>query len=188
MAPRDDHDPPKKEGLRTNNQIRVPRVLVIDEEGRKLGEFLTKDAVSLAQERGYDLIEVSPNAQPPVCKLGDYGKIRYEQKKAKKKQRQVQVQLKEVKIRPKTDDHDMDVKIKHARRFLEAGDKVKVTVRFRGREHAHRDIGAEQCHRLFDAVQDVGKISSPPKMEGRQMFMLIDPVCSKHVLQDTRTT
>ena len=177
MARRDDRAPPKKEGLRTNHQIRSPRVLIIDEEGRKLGEFLIKDAVALAQERGMDIIEVSPNASPPVCKLGDYGRIKYEQKK--KQKRQVQVQLKEVKIRPKTDDHDMKVKINHARRFLEAGDKVKVTVRFRGREHAHRDIGAEQCQRLFDAVQDVGKVNQNPRMEGRQMFMLIDPVVSK---------
>ena len=177
MARRFDQAPPKKDGLRTNNQIRSPRVMLIAEDGHRLGEFLTVDAVALSDERGYDLIEVSPTASPPVCKLGDYGKIKYEQKKRQRKQ--VQVQLKEVKLRPKTDEHDLQVKSRHARRFLEAGDKVKITVRFRGREHAHRDIGAEQCQKLFDSVQDVGKVSQAPKMEGRQMFMLIDPLVSK---------
>lgn len=177
MARRFDQAAPKKDGLRTNNQIRSTRVMLIAEDGHRLGEFLTLDAVALAEERGYDLIEVSPTASPPVCKLGDYGKIKYEQKK--KQRKQVQVQLKEVKLRPKTDDHDLQVKSRHARRFLESGDKVKITVRFRGREHAHRDIGAEQCQKLFDSVQDVGKVAQAPKMEGRQMFMLIDPMVSK---------
>jgi translation initiation factor IF-3 len=166
-----------KDELRVNDRIRVPRVLVIDEEGNKLGEFLTEDAVALAIERGLDLIEVSPNAAPPVCKVGDYGQLKYERKKraAVARKNQVQVQIKEVKVRPKTDDHDMDVKVRHARRFLEEGNKVKVTVRFRGRELAHRDIGQLQCLRVAKACEDLGIIESQPRMDGRQMFMLLVP-------------
>lgn len=152
-------------------------MLVIDETGRKLGEFLTEDAVRLAEERGLDLIEVAPEARPPVCRIGDFGQLKYERKKkaAAARKNQVQVQIKEVKIRPKTDDHDMDVKIRHARRFLEEGNKVKVTVRFRGRELAHRDIGAQQCLRLAKVVEEYGAIESPPRMDGRQMFMILAP-------------
>jgi translation initiation factor IF-3 len=156
----------------------VPRVLVIDEAGNKLGEFLTEDAVKLAQDRGFDLIEVAPTSRPPVCKVGDYGQLKYERKKraAAARKNQVQVQTKEVKVRPKTDKHDMDVKVRHARRFLEAGDKVKVTVRFRGRELAHRDIGAKQCLRVFKRCEDLGLIESQPRMDGRQMFMIMAPL------------
>jgi len=152
-------------------------VLVIDEEGNKLGEFMTPDAVRLAQERGLDLVEVAPNARPPVCRVADYGKMKYEKKKrdAAARKNQAQQQLKEVKVRPKTDDHDMAVKVGHARRFLEQGNKVKVTVRFRGRERAHLDIGAQQCMRVADAVKEIGQVESPPRMEGRQMFMIIAP-------------
>lgn len=162
---------------RVNRRIRVPRVLVIDEEGRKLGEFLTEDAIRLAEERGLDLIEVAPGARPPVCRIADYGQVKYERKKkaAQARKNQVQVQIKEVKIRPKTDDHDMDVKIRHARRFLESGNKVKVTVRFRGRELAHRDIGAQHCLALAKQLEELGAIESPPRMDGRQMFMILAP-------------
>lgn len=162
---------------RVNRRIRVPRVLVIDDEGRKLGEFLTEDAVRLAEERGMDLIEVAPEGRPPVCRLGDFGQLKYDRKKraAQARKNQVQVQTKEVKVRPKTDDHDIEVKVRHARRFLEEGNKVKVTVRFRGRELAHRDIGAQQCLRVAKEVDDVGAIESPPRMDGRQMFMIIAP-------------
>ena len=168
---------PEKEEIRVNRRIRVPRVLVIDEEGNKLGEFLTKDAVQLATDRGLDLIEVSPNSRPPVCKIGDYGQLKYDRKKkaAAARKNQVRVQLKEVKVRPKTDDHDMGVKVKHARRFLEEGNKVKVTVRFRGRELAHREIGSQQCLRMAEACKDLGVIESPPRMDGRQMFMILAP-------------
>ena len=175
---------PDKNELRVNRRIRVPRVLVIDEAGNKLGEFLTEDAVRLAQDRGFDLIEVAPTARPPVCRIGDYGQLKYQQKKraAQARKNQVQVQVKEVKVRPKTDQHDMDVKVRHARRFLEQGDKVKVTVRFRGRELAHRDIGAQQCLRVAKEVEDVGTIESQPRMDGRQMFMILAPV--KKVVRD----
>ncbi|MEZ4319754.1 MAG: translation initiation factor IF-3 [Myxococcota bacterium] len=167
----------EKEEIRVNMRIRVPRVLVIDEEGNKLGEFLTKDAVQLAEDRGLDLIEVAPTARPPVCRIGDFGQLKYERKKkaAIARKNQVQVQLKEVKVRPKTDDHDMGVKVRHTRRFLEEGNKVKVTVRFRGRELAHRDIGAQQCLRIAEACADLGSIESPPRMDGRQMFMVLAP-------------
>ena len=152
-------------------------MLLIDEENNKLGEFMTQDALALAQDRGLDLIEVAPNARPPVCKLGDWGKMKYDRKKkdAEARKKQHQVQLKELKVRPKTDDHDMDVKIKKARQFLEEGNKVKVSVWFRGREHAHHDIGAEQCMRLADAVSDVGRVELAPRMDGRRMSMILAP-------------
>lgn len=155
----------------------MPRVLLIDERGQKLGEFLTPDAIRLAEERGLDLVEVAPNARPPVCRIADHGRMKYEKKKreAAARKNQVQQQLKEVKLRPKTDDHDMNVKVSHAMRFLEQGNKVKVTVRFRGREMAHRDIGADQCMRIAQAVGDLGVVESHPRMEGRQMFMIIAP-------------
>jgi translation initiation factor IF-3 len=162
---------------RFNHRIRVPRVLVIDEEGNKLGEFMTEDAIRLAQERGLDLVEVSPNARPPVCRITDFGKLKYERKKkeAQARKHQVQVQLKELKLRPKTDEHDMAFKVGHARRFLEQGNKVKLTVRFRGREMAHREIGEEQCHEVAQLLKDVGLVETPPRMEGRQMFMILAP-------------
>lgn len=156
-------------------------MLVIDDEGNRLGEYLTQDAMELARERGLDLVEVAPNARPPVCRLADFGKVKYEKKKkeAQARKNQVVVDIKEVKLRPKTDQHDFDVKVKHVRRFLEEGDKVKITVRFRGREIAHREVGDEQCNRLLQAVEDVGKVGQTPKMEGRQMSMLIEPVKRK---------
>jgi translation initiation factor IF-3 len=156
-------------------------VLLIDEAGAKLGEFMTEDALRLAQERGLDLVEVAPNARPPVCRITDYGRLKYEKKKkeAVARRNQVLVQLKEVKIRPKTDDHDLDFKVKHARRFLDEGNKVKVTVRFRGREMAHRDIGEALCREFADLVKDLGLVESPPRMEGRQMFMILAPLKKK---------
>ncbi|MDP6934355.1 MAG: translation initiation factor IF-3, partial [Myxococcota bacterium] len=151
---------PEISGPRCNDRIRVPRVLVIDETGKKLGEFLTEDAVELAQSRGLDLIEVAPQARPPVCKFGDYGQLKYEKKKreAAARRNQVIVNVKEVKLRPKTDQHDFDVKVRHTRRFLEAGDKVKVTCRFRGREMAHREYGELKCRSVAEAVEDLAAI------------------------------
>ena len=170
-------DVPDRNEPRVNARIRVPRVLVIDDAGNKLGEFLTRDALELARDRGLDLIEVAPNARPPVCRLGDFGKMKYERKKkeAASRKNQATVSVKEVKLRPKTDEHDFDVKVKHARRFLESGDKVKVTVRFRGREMAHKDIGVKRCRELADAVADLGSPETRPSMEGRQMSMIIAP-------------
>lgn len=173
---------PGKNEMRINEQIRVPRVLLIDEEGTKLGEFLTRDAINLAADRGLDLVEVAPNARPPVCRISDYGRMKYERKKqeALARKNQVQVQTKEVKVRPKTDDHDIQFKVTAARKFLSQGNKVKVTVRFRGRELAHRDIGAEQCMRVANACGELCVVESPPRMEGRQMFMILAP--SKKVM------
>lgn len=152
--------------------------MVIDDEGNRLGEFQPQDALVLAQERGLDLVEVAPDANPPVCKFADYGKMKYDRKKQKSQARRAQHtrQLKELKVRPKTDEHDLDVKIRKAKDFLDRGDLVKVVVFFRGREHAHRDIGAEQCMRIAEAVSDLGKIESPPRMEGRRMQMILAPV------------
>jgi translation initiation factor IF-3 len=166
-----------KNALRVNNKIRAPRVLVIDETGNKLGEFLTEDAIGLARDRNLDLIEVSPNARPPVCKVGDYGKMKYEKKKKEAAARKTQttITVKEIKLRPKTDQHDFDVKLKHTRRFLEAGDKVKITVRFRGREMAHREIGEQQCMRIAEACQELAVIEAHPRMDGRQMFLILAP-------------
>lgn len=171
MRRRDPNDPKK------NSEIRVPRVLVIDEEGRKLGEFMTVDAIKMAEERALDLIEVAPNASPPVCKISDYGKLKYEKKKreAQAKKRQTHTTTKEVKIRPKTDAHDINVKVRHARRFLSEGNRVRVTLRFRGREFAHRDIGVEKCLMVAKECEDISTVESHPKMEGRQMFMLLAP-------------
>jgi len=172
---------PELNGPRVNHRIRVTRVLVIDEAGTRLGEFLTEDAIILAKDRGLDLIEVAPNARPPVCRLGDFGKMKYEKKKkdALAKRNQSVVTLKEVKLRPKTDKHDFEFKVKHARRFLDAGDKVKITVRFRGREMAHRDIGNKRCMELYQAVEDLAVVEQRPSMEGRQMFMILGPKKSK---------
>jgi translation initiation factor IF-3 len=167
----------QQEEARVNEKIRVPRVLVIDEAGNRLGEFLTGDALNLARERGFDLVEVAPNARPPVCRFLDFGRLKYDKKKkdAQNRKNQQVVEIKEIKLRPKTDDHDFDVKVRHVRRFLEEGDKVKITVRFRGREIAHREIGEQQSMKLYESVQDLCSIAQSPKMDGRQLVMLLTP-------------
>ena len=175
--PRRNHRPPDQDSTRVNERIRVPRVLVIDKDGNKLGEFLTADAIDMARGEGLDLVEVAANAHPPVCRIVDYGRLKYEKKKkdALARKNQAVISVKEVKIRPKTDQHDYQVKLKNTRRFLEDGDKVKVTVRFRGREHAHRDIGVARCEELAEAVVDLALIEAPPRMDGRQMIMILAP-------------
>jgi translation initiation factor IF-3 len=164
-------------GPRVNDRIRVPRVILVDEDGKRLGEFLTQDALQFAQDRGLDLIEVAPNERPPICKVGDWGKIKYARKKAAQQSRKnaSQPAMKELKVRPKTDDHDIEFKIKHAQKFLDRGDRVKITVWFRGREHAHHDVGAAQCHRIYEGVEDIARIERPPHMEGRRMHMILAP-------------
>ncbi len=134
-------------------------------------------ALTLAQEAGLDLVEISPNANPPVCKIMDFGKYKYEMQKreAEARKKQKIIEIKEVKFRPNTDTHDYDVKMRNVLRFLEAGDKVKVTLRFRGREMAHQNIGAELLNRVAADVEEVGKVENMPKMEGRQMIMMIAP-------------
>jgi translation initiation factor IF-3 len=142
-----------------------------------LGIMSTADAKKLARERNLDLVEVNPKAAPPVCKVMDFGKYKYEEKKKKQQARkgQVQVELKEVKLRPKTDDHDMDVKIKHARRFLEEGNKVKITCRFRGREITHPETAQRQLDHFAQQVLDIGILEQPPRMEGRTMTCIVAP-------------
>jgi translation initiation factor IF-3 len=142
-----------------------------------LGVLPTQEALRIAKERELDLVEVNPKAVPPVCKIMDYGKYKYEEKKRENelRKRQVQVEVKEVKLRPKTDDHDMAVKVKHVRRFLEEGNKVKATVRFRGREITHPDTAERQLHHIIEAVQDIGVVEQPPRMEAKTMTLLLAP-------------
>lgn len=169
---------PVESGPNINQHIRSPRVLVIDEKGEKLGEFVTRDAIILAQERDLDLIEVAPNARPPVCRLGDHGKMMYEKQKRERKARknQVTVTVKEIKLTPKISQHDFQVKVRHSRRFLTNQDKVKISIRFRGREMTHREIGEKRCMELFDAVRDLAEIEVAPRMDGRMMAMLLAPI------------
>lgn len=169
--------PPPVDGPRVNHDIRARRITVVDETGQKLGEFQPPDAIVLARERGLDLVEVAPDAQPPVCRFADYGKMKYERSKQRAQARRSarSRQLKELKVRPKTDDHDLDVKIRRARDFLARGDLVKIVVFFRGREHAHHDIGKAQCLRIAEGVSEHGRIEAAPRMEGRRMQMTLAP-------------
>lgn len=178
---RDASLPPERNEPRVNERIRVPRVLVIDDEGVKLGEMFVEEAIALARERFLDLVEVAPTARPPVCRITDFGKLKYEKKKkeAQARKHQAVVEIKEIKIRPKTDEHDTDVKERAARRFLEDGDKVKVTVRFRGREIAHRDIGEVRCREFAESLVDVATVEQLPRMDGRQMVMMLAPTRKK---------
>jgi translation initiation factor IF-3 len=168
---------PQKEGPRTNRDIRVPIIQLIDAQGQNRGATPTEEAQQLAEEAGLDLVEIVPNANPPVCKILDYGKFRFlEQKKAAEaRKRQKVVEVKEIKLRPGIDDHDYDVKMKAVRRFFEEGDKVKVTLRFRGRELAHQDIGFRLLERVRDETSAIAKMETAPSMEGRQMVMILAP-------------
>ncbi len=143
-----------------------------------MGILTTEQAMALAEEQGLDLVEVSPQADPPVCRVMDYGKYKYQQAKraSEAKKKQVRVEIKEVKMRPKTDDHDFQFKIKHARRFLEEGNKVKLTIMFRGRENAHPDQGLKQLTKAVEALKDIGQVESKPNKMGRFMMMMIGPI------------
>ena len=178
IARRPHNAPPTRDtGPRVNERIRAPEIRLIGAEGENVGVVRPEVGLQMAQEAGLDLVEISPNATPPVCKIMDFGKYKYEVQKreadARKKQKTIEV--KEVKFRPNTDTHDYDVKMRNVMRFLEAGDKVKVTLRFRGREMAHQNIGAELLHRVAADVGETGKVENMPKMEGRQMIMMIAP-------------
>ena len=169
--------PPVKSGPRYNNFITVDKVRVIDGEGENLGVMYTREAIEQAAEAGLDLVEVSPNADPPVCKFLDVGKFRYEAQKeanAARKSQKTQ-EIKEIKMRPNIDDHDYDVKMRNVTRFIEDGDKVKVTLRFRGRELSHQQLGMALLKRVQDDVAEVAKIEAYPRMEGRQMLMVLSP-------------
>ncbi|HIF09436.1 MAG TPA: translation initiation factor IF-3 [Sneathiellales bacterium] len=169
--------PPSREGPRVNNEITVPEVRLIDDTGDNRGVVSMAEAMQLAQDTGYDLVEISPHADPPVCKLLDYGKYKYAAQKkateARKKQKIVEV--KEIKLRPNIDKHDYNVKMRSMNRFFEAGDKVKVTLRFRGREMAHQELGMKVLDRVRTDMDEVAKVEQFPKMEGRQMVMVLTP-------------
>ena len=169
--------PPVKDGPRTNEDIRVPRVLLIDEHGEKQGIMPTDAAIEAAQEAGMDLVEVSPNADPPVCKILDYGKFRFQEQKKKNEARKKQkvVEIKEIKLRPNIDDHDYDVKARAMHRFFEEGDKVKVTLRFRGRELAHPELGMKLLQKVKADFEESAKVEYEPRMEGKQMIMILAP-------------
>ena len=169
--------PPKNDGPRVNEDIEVPQVLLIDDEGEKRGVIATSDALAIAADVGLDLVEVSPNTKPPVCKILDYGKYKYQQQKKKNeaKKKQKVVEVKEIKMRPNIDQHDYDVKTKAMRRFFDEGDKVKVTLRFRGREMAHQERGMELLQKVQADFDEIAKVEQMPKLEGRQMMMVMAP-------------
>ncbi len=162
---------------RVNRRIRVPEIRVIGEDGEQLGIMPTMQALRRAESVSLDLVEVQPRAKPPVCKIMDYGKYKYEQsrKTAESKKKQQQIELKEVKFRPKTGEHDFDVKVKSLRKFLEKGNKGKVSVMFRGREIVHPDMGREMLNRVIQALGDEAIIEQSPRLEGRQMVMIVAP-------------
>ena len=168
----------KPRGPKINERIRVPEVQVINNEGQNLGTLSTKEAIQIAKQEGLDLIEISPNANPPVCKIIDVGKYKYDmQKKANKaKKKQKIVNLKEIKLRPVTEIHDYNFKIKNAQKFLEKGDKVKFTVKFRGREMQHTHLGNKLMDRIINDTAKLGKVEVMPKLEGRQITMIVHPL------------
>ena len=165
----------RPKGPRTNDRIRAPEVQVISSDKKHLGTFPIKEAVEMAREEGLDLIEISPNASPPVCKITEIGKYRYDlQKKTNKaKKKQKIVNLKEIKLRPVTEIHDYNFKIKNAQKFLSKGDKVKFTVQFRGREMQHTTLGYDLMKRIINDTSTLGKVEVSPKFEGRQIIMII---------------
>ncbi|WP_298404745.1 translation initiation factor IF-3 [uncultured Chloroflexus sp.] len=166
-----------RDRFRINNRIRAREVRLIDENGTQVGIVPLREALAMAEERGYDLVEVAPNAVPPVCRLLDYGKFRYEQSKKEREARrnQKQSELKQIRLMPKTDDHDVAVKANQARRFLLAGDKVKFNLRFRGREMAHPEIGRKMLDEIAEQLSDIAVIEQKPLMEGRVLSMLLAP-------------
>jgi translation initiation factor IF-3 len=169
--------PPVKSGPRYNQMINVPKVRVIDENGENLGVMYTREAIEQAAEVGLDLVEVSPNADPPVCKFLDVGKFRYEaQKKANLARKSQKTQeIKEIKMRPNIDDHDYDTKMRNVVKFIGEGDKVKITLRFRGRELSHQQLGMNLLRKVQDDVAEIAKVEAFPRMEGRQMLMVLAP-------------
>ena len=168
----------KDRGPRSNNRISSPDVQVIANHGENLGVMNTNEAISMAKNQGLDLIEIAPNANPPVCKIMDMGKYKYDaQKKANlAKKKQKIVSLKEIKLRPGTETHDYNFKIKNAKKFINKGDKVKFTVKFKGREMQHTELGKELMNRIIEETKDIAKVESQPKFEGKQMVMIIQPI------------
>jgi translation initiation factor IF-3 len=166
------------ERTRVNQQIRISPVRVVNPEGEQLGILPIERALEIAEEMNLDLVEVAPMARPPVCRIMDYGKFKYEEQRKTREARKKQqhVQIKEVKMRPGIEGHDFDFKIRHARRFLEEGNKVKLTMMFRGRQMAHPEIGRQVLQRVVEEVSEVGKVESSPSMEGRSMTMVLAPL------------
>ena len=179
IARRPHNAPPARDtGPRVNDRIRAPEIRLIGADGENVGVVPPSKGMELAAAAGLDLVEISPNAIPPVCKVMDFGKFKYEQQKreAEARKKQKIIEVKEVKMRPGTDSHDFERKVKDAIKFLENGDKVKITLRFRGREMAHQDLGRDMLERVVERIEGIGKIESMPKMEGRQMVMMINPL------------
>lgn len=168
----------RETGPRVNERIRGGDIRLIGANGENLGVVSPDRALGLAEDAGLDLVEISPNAVPPVCKIMDYGKYKYEtqKKEAEARKNQKIIEIKEVKFRPNTDTHDYDVKMRSVFKFLDEGDKVKVTLRFRGREMAHQELGRQLLERVAEDVKEIGKVESMPRLEGRQMVMMIGPV------------
>ena len=168
----------RPKGPRSNNRINSPEVQVIGSTGENLGIINTNKAISMAKEEGLDLIEIAPNAKPPVCKIIDMGKYKYDaQKKANKaKKKQKKIELKEIKLRPVTETHDYNFKLKNAKKFLSKGDKVKFTIRFKGRELQHSNLGHDLMNKIQEDIKLVGKVEMKPKFEGKQMIMVIQPL------------
>ena len=168
----------RPKGPKTNERIRAPQVQVISSDGKNLGTLSTQEAINIAKQEGLDLIEISPNANPPVCKIIDIGKYKYDQQKKahKAKKKQKIMNLKEIKLRPVTEIHDYNFKIKNAQKFLTKGDKVKFTVQFRGREMQHTNLGYDLMKRITDDTASLGKVEVKPKFEGRQIIMIIHPL------------
>jgi len=165
--------------LRVNQTITSKEVRVINLEGKQIGILTLPEALNIAREEGYDLVEVSPDASPPVCRIMDYGRFKYQQSKklhqAKKKHVQSLTHIKEIKIRPQTEEHDFQFKMRHIKKFLSHGDKTKVSLIFRGREITHPELGKEILDRIIEGIKDIGVVEQPPKLEGRNMIMLLSP-------------
>jgi translation initiation factor IF-3 len=174
---------------RTNERIRIPAVRVIGEDGEQLGVMDTRDAIQKAREAGLDLVEIAPNAQPPVCRIIDYGKFLYEQKKKQheQKKKQVTVTVKEVKFRPATDDHDYGYRMERCRGWLAEGDKIRAAIAFRGREMSHRELGYKILKRLQDDLADIADVEVHPKMEGYQLFAIFVPKKGKIIEKKPKT-
>ena len=168
---------PTREGPRVNDEIAVMRVRLVDERGNMVGIVGRNEALSMASDVGLDLVEIAPNADPPVCKILDFGKYKYEEQKKKNEARKKQkiIEVKEIKLRPSIDDHDYEVKRRSMVKFIEEGDKVKVTMRFRGRELAHQELGMDVLVRVRDDLDEIAKVEQMPRMEGRQMTMVMSP-------------
>jgi len=178
IARRPHNAPPTREsGPRINDRIRGGEIRLIGADGENIGVVTPARGLALAEEAGLDLVEISPNAVPPVCKIMDFGRFKYEQQKreAEARKKQKVIEIKEIKFRPGTDTHDYDVKMRSVMKFLDEGDKVKITLRFRGREMAHQQLGLDLLNRVADDVAELGKVENMPKLEGRQMVMMIGP-------------